>query len=149
MSQFPALYRLLETVEVDITKTTAKLNEIAVDSSAWEESSKLRLKNSKSTIKATIQKFENTLKQTTSMIEKLASTNELLIDKKSDNRKEVTDVLKLASSQLDTADRSGKLAEKLLKQAKAQGDKESAKYLKFVPLTASATPPVAPATSPK
>lgn len=140
---------MLETVEVDITKTTAKLNEIVLDSSAWEESSKLRLKNGKSTVKATIQKFESTLKQTTSMIEKLSSANELLIDKKSDNRKEVSDVLKLASSQLDAADKSGKLAEKLLKQAKAQGDKESAKYLKFVPLTASATPPVTPAASSK
>ena len=140
---------MLETVEVDITKTTAKLNEIALDSSAWEESSKLRLKNGKSTVKTTIQKFENTLKQTTSMIEKLTATNELLIDKKSDNRKEVSDVLKLASSQLDIADKSGKLAEKLLKQAKTQGDKESAKYLKFVPLTASATSPVTPATSTK
>ena len=140
---------MLETVEVDITKTTAKLNEIVLDSSAWEESSKLRLKNGKSTVKGTIQKFESTLKQTTSMIEKLSSANELLIDKKSDNRKEVSDVLKLASSQLDAADKSGKLAEKLLKQAKAQGDKESAKYLKFVPLTASATPPVTPASSSK
>ena len=83
---------------------------------------------------------------TTSMIEKLTATNELLSDKKSDNRKEVSDVLRLASAQLDTADKSGKLAEKLLKQAKAQGDKESAKYLKFVPLTASATPPATPAT---
>lgn len=140
---------MLETVEVDITKTTAKLNEIVLDSSAWEESSKLRLKNGKSTVKGTIQKFESTLKQTTSMIEKLSSANELLIDKKSDNRKEVSDVLKLASSQLDAADKSGKLAEKLLKQAKAQGDKESAKYLKFVSLTASATPPVTPASSSK
>ena len=73
---------MLETVEVDITKTTAKLNEIALDSSAWEESSKLRLKNGKSTVKTTLQKFENTLKQTTSMIEKLTATNELLSDKK-------------------------------------------------------------------
>lgn len=149
IEKFFVLRRLLETVEVDITKTTAKLNEIALDSSAWEESSKLRLKNGKSTVKTTIQKFENTLKQTTSTIEKLTATNELLSDKKSDNRKEVSDVLRLASAQLDTADKSGKLAEKLLKQAKAQGDKESAKYLKFVPLTASATPPATPATTTK
>ena len=74
------------------------------------------------------------------MIEKIAGTSEILANKNSNNRKEVADVLKAVSAKLEIDDRSGKSAEKLLKQAKAQGDKESAKYLKFLPAAVPAAP---------
>jgi hypothetical protein len=131
--------RSLETIEVDVTKSIEKLNEIVLDNTNWEETTKLRLKNGKSTVKTIGQKYENILKQTASIMEKTSGTNELLANKNVNSRKEITDVLKLASAQLDVAEKSGKAAEKLLKQAKAQGDKESAKYLKFVPAPAPVT----------
>lgn len=111
-----------------------------MDNSAWEEETKLRLKDSKNAVKLTAQKYEKTLKSTTEMIEKIAGTSEILANKNSNNRKEVADVLKAVSAKLEIADRSGKSAEKLLKQAKAQGDKESAKYLKFLPAAVPAAP---------
>lgn len=76
-------------------------------------------------------------------MERTSGANELLANKNVNSKKDITDSLKLASTQLDVADKSGKAAEKLLKQAKAQGDKESAKYLKFVP--PPPLPPAAPA----
>ena len=134
------LIRELENVGADLEKSSLKFNEILLDNSAWEEETKLRLKDGKNAVKLTAQKYEKSLKSTTEMIEKIAGTSELLANKNSNNRKEVADVLKAVSAKLEIADRSGKSAEKLLKQAKAQGDKESAKYLKFLP---AAVPAVA------
>lgn len=144
------ILRSLETIEVDLTKSVEKLNEIVLDNTNWEETTKLRLKNGKSTVKTIGQKYENILKQTASIMEKTSGTNELLANKNVNSKKEISETLKLASAQLDIADKSGKVAEKLLKQAKAQGDKESAKYLKFLPPPpAAVVASVAPAASAK
>ena len=115
------------------------MSEMLVETSTWEEATKLKLKNGKSSVKSVNQKYEKTLKETASMIEKLTGTNDLLTNKNSNNRKEVSDTLRINSAQLEVADKSSKLAEKLMKQAKAQGDKEAAKYLKFIPAPLAAT----------
>ena len=133
------IFRSLQSVESDLLKSASKLNEIVLDNTAWEEETKLKLKNGKNAVKLIAQKYEKTLKSTSEMIEKLSGTNDLLANKNSNNRKELSDVLKITSDKLEIADKSGKSAEKLLRQAKSQGDKEAAKYLKFVPLSASLT----------
>lgn len=139
--------KTLQSIEVDLIKSTAKLNAILTDDQIWEEDNKLQLKNGKKSVKLIATKYEKILKDTTSMIEKLGSTNDMLSNKNSNNRKEVSDSLKIVSKRLDNADKSGIEAEKLLRLAKAQGDKESAKYLKFMPLVptpVTAAVPIAP-----
>jgi hypothetical protein len=139
----------VQTIEADLLKSTTRMSEMLVETSTWEDATKLKLKNGKSSVKTVSQKYEKTLKDTLGVIEKLTGTNDLLTNKNSNNRREVSDTLRVASAQLEIADKSSKQAEKLLKQAKAQGDKESAKYLKFIPLTATASSSTSTTEAPK
>ena len=57
------------------------------------------------------------------------------------------EMLRAASVRLDAAEKSGKQAEKLLKQAKSQGEKEASVYLKYYQYAKAATAPTTPAPS--
>jgi hypothetical protein len=138
--------KTLQSMEVDLIKSTAKLNAILTEDQLWEEDNKLQLNNGKKSVKLIAQKYEKILKDTSAMIGKLGSTNDMLSNKDSNNRKEVSDSLKIVSKRLDNADKTGIDAEKLLRLAKAQGDKEAAKYLNFIPSIPAPVTPVVTAS---
>lgn len=82
------------------------------------------------------------MKETVKLSQKLLETNNLLTSTEGErgNKKEVSDELKVVLSLLETANNSGKESEKMLRAAKIQGEKEAAKYLKFVkPVVATTT----------
>ena len=63
------------------------------------------------------------------------------------NRKALKEGLQKVATKLEKADRAGKEAELALKRAKQEGDKEAAKYLKFVPSDVSVAAVSSSATS--
>lgn len=60
-------------------------------------------------------------------------------------REEVASLLKIAATRLEEAENHGKDADRLLKQARAQGDKESSKFLKYYKYAKDANPSAATA----
>jgi hypothetical protein len=96
----------------------------------------------KKTVEKVAQKYGNSLKETVKMSQKILETNNLLTSTEAErgNKKEIFDELKVVLGLLETANNSGKESEKMLRAAQIQGEKEAAKYLKFVkPVVASTT----------
>lgn len=123
----------MQTVESDVLKVNDALNLLLIEDKTWEDSVNSKMKNGRKSVEKVNLKYKLSVAETGKMIQKLSETNNLLLSETDKGqRKEVSDELKAVFGYLDTASQSGKNAEKLLKAAKIQGDKESAKYLKFV-----------------
>ena len=139
---FTILHRTVQSIESALTKETDALSAIVVENKLWEDKTGLRLKTGKKTVEKVAQKYGNSLKETVKLSQKLLETNNLLTSTEGErgNKKEVSDELKVVLSLLETANNSGKESEKMLRAAKIQGEKEAAKYLKFVkPVVATTT----------
>ena len=124
----------MQSIESALTKETDALSVIVSEDKVWEDKTGLKLKMGKKMVEKVAQKYGNSLKETVKMSQKLSETNNLLMSTEGErgNKKEVSDELKVVLGLLETANNSGKESEKMLKAAKIQGEKEAAKYLKFV-----------------
>ena len=141
----------MQTVESEILKVNDALAILLIEDKTWEDSLNSKMRNGRKSIEKVNLKYKMSLAETAKMIQKLSETSSLLLSETDKGqRKEVSDELKIVFGYLENANESGKNAEKLLKAAKIQGDKESAKYLKFVkPAPVAAIPEKALAVTSK
>ena len=123
----------MQTVENEILKVNDALTLLLIEDKTWEDTSNSKMRNGRKSVETVNSKYKTSLTETAKMIQKLSETSTLLLSETDKGqRKEVSDELKIVFGYLENANESGKNAENLLKAAKVQGDKESAKYLKFV-----------------
>lgn len=131
---FILFFRTVLAIESDLTKVNNELTDIIIEDKNWEERTGLKLRNGRKTVEKVTLKYGNSLKETVKMTQRLSEANSFLTNNEVEkgNKKEVSDEIKIVLGILEKSNESGKGAEKLLKAAKTQGDKEAAKYLKFV-----------------
>jgi hypothetical protein len=133
--------RIVQSIESALTKENEALSAIVLEDKIWEDKTGLKLKMGKKTVEKVAQKYGNSLKETVKMSQKLFETNNLLTSTEAErgNKKEIYDELKIVLGLLEAANNSGKESEKMLRAAQAQGEKEAAKYLKFVKTIVAST----------
>ena len=98
------------------------LKELTLLDSEFEETSKLRLKYTTSVLKARVDKFNEVLKAVSKLDEEFGSAIKNVVE--NSNRidpKVIGNELREVERKLESSEKSGKEAEKLLREAKKQG----------------------------
>jgi len=129
-----AVVKDAQTLANDLTKASDRLHAQLSEQAEWEEQTKLRLALGKTLIKSSSDALDKTAKSAVQFANKLEEDTASVVSNQfskgdSSKRDELLSSLKSALAKLETAERSGKEAEKLLKQAKSQGEKEASVYL--------------------
>jgi len=131
---FGGAVKAMESVQSDLEKVSGLASTLVEKEGQWESETKLKLKVGKPVLVSALSKVdaarkasEKTSAHFTAVFEKFDKTKSKTFAKELDSK------LRALISDLQTADRAGKNAERLLKQAREAGDREAEKYLRYAP----------------
>lgn len=130
-------YKDILFVETQLNKVSTQVHELMTNLDIWETGTTLRTKVGKSALKSASDVIDRALTSAQvasthfiSMDDKLLHKNDKKVVEMYDQEKEsVRNVL----AKLESAERNGRRTENLMREAKVQGDKEAAIYLKYIP----------------
>jgi hypothetical protein len=138
---FGGAVKAMESAKSDLEKISGLASTLVEKEGQWESETKLKLKVGKPVLVSALSKVdavrkasEKTSAHFTAVFEKFDKTNSKTFARELDSK------LRTLISDLQTADRAGKNAERLLKQAREAGDREAEKYLRYAP-TPNVPPP--------
>lgn len=121
----------------EISKSESRIIVEVSDEKDWESLSKLKLKQAKTSMKAVQESITLVCKTAHGTLDHILEASNTASRKQYTNKgktvksSEMLAILRTSVGRLENAEKSGKLAEKLLKEAKAQGEKEASVYLKY------------------
>lgn len=144
--------RNTQSIKNDYERVMSKLDSQQKNRDGWEKKTGLSLKKSKQLVRQYESEVSKAVRDLDDKYKSFSKEYELLTGKKvtgdkNNNDKSLLGQLRTVQEKLESAQRSGVNADKLLVKARQQGEKEAAKFLKEVPKPSTATAAVDTTTS--
>ncbi len=122
---------------------SSQLHALQTELDSWEKESRLRLRGGKGFLRNSVESSDRALAGAKDATQRFLTVDLKLSGKKDkssiETDQQVTSSLTSLYTSLVQAEKQGKYTEKLLREAKAQGDKEAAAYMRYAPPKPPAT----------